>query len=209
MKPYNAATLAALGDRRASKRNLLRLDLAEGTFGFWGDSGDFTYDSVLYRGAGKYLNIKNLGGASDFSVTPIEVTLSSIPDSALTPDVLGTIHSYTWHQRPATLYDAYFVPGTRDLIMVERIARRIIDTIDMVDQVDGQAILIGKLQPLNYDNPNRGFMRYADADQRLIDPADGFFKFSAIAGTQEITWGRLANNAPTGAGSGRQGGGGR
>lgn len=190
MKPYDPATLLALGGRRASKRNLLRFDLDEGTFGFWGDSGTLTYQGVPYVGAGKYLQIDQLGGASDFSVSPIEVRLSSIPDQALTPDVLASIFTYTWHQRPAIIYDAYLDPDTRDVIMIERVARRVIDTIDMVERAGGGAELVGRLQPLNFDNPNRGFLRYSDPDQRLIDPLDGFFKFAAMVGSQTIDWGR-------------------
>lgn len=208
MKPFDAATLAALGNRRASKRNMIRLDLVEGTYGFWNGSGDFTYDGVSYKGAGKYLQFAQLGGAADLSVSPIEVKLSSIPDSALTPDVLGSVFSYTWHQRPATLYDAYFHPDTGALIMVERIARRRLDVMPMKEKVGGEAVLVATLQPLNFDNPSRGFLRYNDPDQRLIDAADGFFKFAALAGSQQISWGRIASQPGIG-GAGttpRQGG---
>lgn len=199
MKAFNSATNASLGNRRASKRNLLRLDLAEGTFGFCGDSGDLTYEGVVYRGCGKYISINNLDGASDFSVSPIEVRLSTIPDSRLTPDVLATFNAYTWHQRPAVLYDAYIHPDTRELISVERIARRLIDTCDFLEHVGGQAVLVALLQPLNYDNTARGYMRYSDADQRLIDPDDGYFSFAAKAGTANISWGRKEETPAAGA----------
>lgn len=204
MKNFDPATLAALGDRRAAVRMLLRFDLPEGSYGFCNDIGSIDYNGLTYVGAGRLITIDDIAGTSDLSVEPIVVHLSSIPDSALTPDVLGTIHGYQWHQAPAILYQAYFNPDTRALIMVERVARRRIDTIDHVETVGGGAELIANLQPLNLDNPGRGFMVYGDADQRLIDPDDGALSFAATAGTQTIDWGRLPS-APVAA----QGGGGR
>jgi hypothetical protein len=198
MKNYDPATLAALGDRRAVTRFMLRFDLPEGAYGFWSDRGKITYNGLEYVGAGSLISIEDISGASDLSVEPITVHLSSIPNTALTPGVLATIHGYQWHQAPATLYTAYFHPDTRALIMVERIARRRIDTIDDVSTVGGPAELVAKLQPLNLDNPQRGFMVYGDADQRLIDADDGWLAFAATAGTQTISWGRLPTNPTTG-----------
>jgi len=122
---------------------------------------------------------------------PIVVRLTSIPNSELTPDVLGSIFGYNWHQAPAVLYQAYFNPITRALIMVERLTRRRIDTIEMEETAGGQAQLIATLQPINFDNPGRGFMVYGDGHQRLIDNTDGFFSFAATAGEQNIAWGRV------------------
>ena len=67
------------------------------------------------------------------------------------------------------LSHAYFNPDTRALIMVERITRRRIDTIVMEETIGGQAQLIATLQPVNFDNPGRGYLVYGDGDQRLID----------------------------------------
>jgi hypothetical protein len=200
MKPFDTATTLALGKRRAAKATLIQFVLDEGTFGFWTRSGDFVYQGVTYRGAGKFISLETVSTAGNFAVTPITVKLSSIPDAALTPDVLGTVFDYTWHQRPAVIYDAYIDPDTRAVIKVERIARRLIDTIEMIEAVDGAAQLVARLMPLNFDNPNRGYFRYGNSDQRLIDPDDGYFKFSATAGTVQIEWGR-APSAPGGVGS--------
>jgi hypothetical protein len=192
VKQFDATTLAALGEQQASVRVLLRLDLPEGTFGFAiGMAGNFVYESVTYVGAGRAVAIDEISGSTDFSVVPITAHLSAIPDSELTPDLLGSIFSYQWHQAPATLYNAYFNPETKALIFVERIARRRLDTLEMIETVGGPSELVAQLQPVTLDNPGRGFMVYGDADQRLIDSDDGFFAFAATAGTQTISWGRL------------------
>lgn len=191
MKQFDPATLAALSQRAASLRLLLRFDLPEGTFGFWTGIEPIVYESVTYVGSGSLITIDDLSGADDPTVVPIVVRLTSIPNSALTPDVLGNIFAYNWHQAPAVLYQAYFNPDTRALIMVERITRRRIDTIEMEETAGGQAQLIATLQPVNFDNPGRGFMLYGDGHQRLIAPTDGFFSFAANAGEQTIEWGRV------------------
>ena len=196
MKNFDPATLAALGERAASMRLLLRFDLPEGTFGFWTGIEPFVHEGVTYVGAGSLITLDDMAAAVDPATQPLTLRLTSIPNTELTPDVLGSIFSYDWHQAPATLYQAYFNPQTGATIMVERVMRRRIDTIEMVEAVGGDAQLVATLQPINLDNPGRGFMLYGDGDQRLIESADGFFAFAATAGEQQIDWGRAPKVPP-------------
>lgn len=189
MKPFDPVTLAALGQRAASLRLMLRFDLPEGVYGFWTGLENFIYEGVTYVGSGSLITVDDLSGADDPTVAPIVLRLSSVPNSSLTPDVLGHIFDYQWHQKPATLYQAYFNPQTHALIMIERITRRRIDTIEMEETVGGQTQLIATLQPVTFDNPGRGFLLYGDGHQRLINSDDGFFSFAATAGEQTIEWG--------------------
>jgi len=197
MRNFDPATLTALGQRAASMRFFIRFDLPEGTFGFWSGIEPYVFEGVNYVGSGQLITIDEVNGAIDPSVQPLTVRLTSIPNSALTPDVLGSIFSYAWHQAPATLHQGYFNPQTGATIMIERITRRRIDTIEMVEAVGGSAQLVATLQPINFDNPGRGFMLYGDGDQRLIDSNDGFFSFAATAGEQTINWGRLPDATTT------------
>lgn len=202
MKSFDPATLAALGERAASMRFFIRLDLPEGTFGFWSGIEPYVFEGVTYVGSGQLITVDEVSGAVDPSVQPLTVRLTSIPNSALTPDVLGHIFEYDWHQAPATLHQGYFNPQTGATIMIERITRRRIDTIEMVETVGGTAQLVATLQPINFDNPGRGFMVYGDGDQRLIESSDGFFAFAATAGEQMIDWGRTPDPTQGVAGAG-------
>jgi hypothetical protein len=195
MIPFDSALAASLGTRRAVKRTLLRFDLASGTYGFWTGTTPIVYESVTYVGAGQLIKIQPLSASLDASVAPIVVTLSSIPNTQLTPDVLGTIFEEQWHQQPAILSKAYFNPDTRALISVRRAARRVIDTIVMTESVDGTATLTAHLEQVVFDNPQRGSVKFGDSDQRLIDPNDAFFSFAATAGQQTIEWGRAPQAA--------------
>lgn len=195
MIPFDVALAASLGTRRAVKRTMLRFDLASGTYGFWTGTGPIVSDSVTYVGSGQLLQVQPLSASLDASVAPIVVTLSSIPNSHLTPDVLGTIFAEQWHQQPAVLSKAYFHPDTRALLSVRRAARRVIDTITMKEAADGTATLTASLECVVFDNPQRGFAKYGDSDQRLIDANDAFFSFAATAGMETIEWGRSPQSA--------------
>lgn len=190
MIPFDATLAASLGTRRAVKRTMLRFDLGSGTYGFWTGAGPIVHESVTYVGAGRLIAVQPLTGSLDASVAPIVVTLSSIPNSHLTPDVLATIFAEQWHQQPAVLSKAYFHPDTRALLAVRRAARRVIDTVVLTRNADGTATLTASLEPVVFDNPQRGYAKYGDADQRLIDANDAFFSFAATAGMQTIEWGR-------------------
>lgn len=203
MHPFDPATVTQLGKRRMRRRDLLRVDLLSGVYGFWGGTGTFSYESVTYVGAGKLLEIEGFGGSLDFSVQAFRVSLSAKPNSALTPDVLATVFSEQWHQAPVTLYRAFFNPDTFALLSVERMARRVLDQLPLTFDESGGARLTAFLEPVSYDNPNRGYAKFGDADQRLIDPDDAFFSFAATAGSQPIAWGRKQDNAPGPAAPGR------
>lgn len=195
MIPFSAPLATSLGTRRAVKRTLLRFDLPSGAYGFWTGTGEITYEGVSYKGFGRLIQIESLSASLDASVAPITVSLSSIPNTALTPDLLATIYDEQWHQQPAILSKAYFDPDTRALISVRRAARRVIDTLVMRESVDGTATLTATLECVVFDNPQRGFIKYGDSDQRLIDPNDAFFSFAATAGQQTIEWGRAPEAA--------------
>jgi hypothetical protein len=196
MIPFDTALAASLGTRRAVRRMLLRFDLGSGVYGFHSGAGPFgPYEGITYVGSGQLLRVEGQSGGLDAAVSPITVTLSSMPNSQLTPDVLATIFSEQWHQKPAVLSRAYFHPDTRALLAVRRASRRVIDTITMRDSEDGGATLVVSLEPVVFDNPRRGWSKFGDSDQRMIDPNDAFFSFAATAGTQTIEWGRAPQGA--------------
>jgi hypothetical protein len=200
MRAYDSATLTQLGKKRAAMRYLLRFEFDSGIYGFWAGTGTITYQGVTYVGAGRLLDIEELGGGLDFAAQAFKVSLSSKPNSALTPDVLATVFSEAWHQKPAILYKAFFHPRTRALLSIERAARRVLDTLPLEQVAGGQAKLTAFLEPVTFDNPRRGYAKFGDADQRLIDPDDAFFSFAATAGEQPIEWGRAPQAAAAGAG---------
>lgn len=190
MRAFDSSALATLDAGRIATRGLLRFDLGSGSYGFWNGLGNIVYQSLTYVGAGRLISIDKIDATLDFSISPIVVRLSSVPESALTPDVLATIYAEDWHQKPAILSRAYFNPDTRALLSVERVSRRVIDRIEDESTVGGAAMLVAYLEPVTFDNPKRGFARFGDADQRLIDASDGFFAFAATAGSEQILWGR-------------------
>jgi hypothetical protein len=193
VKSYDSPTLDLLASGRCAKRDMILLDFAGTLYGFWSGIGTILYQSVTYIGAGRLISIEPIDASIDLSAQPITLKLSSVPDSALTPDVLASIESYPWHQAPVVLSVAYIDPDTRSLVSVHRVSRRRLDTLEHVITAGGEAVLMGRLEPVTFDNAGRGYRMSGDADQRLLDSDDAFFSFAATAGQQTIYWGR----APT------------
>lgn len=195
MRSFDSDTLAMLASGRAVARDLLLFDLGSGLYGFWTGVGVLTYQDVDYVGAGRLIGIEAPAGVSDLSSVPLVVTLSAIPDSALSPDVLGTIEAEQYHQRPVVISRAYIDPDSRAVLSVERIYRGYVDRIEHEDQVGGGAVLRGYLESKARDHGKRGHRTRSDTDQRRIDAADGGLRHAATAGSQTIYWGRNPEQA--------------
>jgi hypothetical protein len=176
-----------------------------GTYRFWTGQGILTYSGNDYTGAGSLIDIQQIDGVSDLSSVPLLVTLTSVPNSDLSPDVLATIEAETWHQAPVKISRAYIDPDTRTLLSVERFYSGYIDKIDHEDQIGGGAVLKAYSESKSRDHLKTGYRTRSDADQRLINATDGGLMMAATAGVQDIFWGRINQNAgSTGHGSGVQ-----
>lgn len=195
MKSFDSTTLALLASGRLAKRDLLLFSLPDGDHGFWTGLGILPFNSVNYVGAGELVSIQPLTQTMDLSSMPVLVELTSIPNSALTPDVLATVESEQYHQQPAVLSTAYINPDTRAVVSVQRWYRGYIDKIEHQDQVGGQAVLSCNLESKSRDHLKKGYRTRSDADQRLINVNDGGLSFSAVAGQQQIIWGQSTTSA--------------
>src|SRR4051812_31410285 len=137
MRSFAPATQDALDAGRIVDRRMVLFDFASGLYGFWSGLGPFVYNGTTYQGAGSLLQIEGVRQTSDLSAVQVVGRLTGIPNSALSPDVLATIESEVYHQRPCTLAVAYFHPTTYALLSVEIDYRGVIDRIVHKEQVDG------------------------------------------------------------------------
>lgn len=200
MKSFASDTNTALLAGRAAKRDMILFDFSEdGLHGFWSGTGVFTYQSVDYVGAGRLMKLDAIGGKADLSAQAITGTLSAVPNSDLTPDVLATIESYKWHQSPVVISRAYFNLDTRALLSVERMFRGYFDKLDHKETVGGGYTLEAYFESKSRDHLKQGFRMRGDADQRRVKASDGSLRYSAVAGNQQIPWGQTID-APSSSG---------
>ncbi|WP_375458891.1 DUF2163 domain-containing protein [uncultured Enterovirga sp.] len=188
-------TQTALDAGRIVDRAMILFDLGSGQYGFWSGLGPFTFEEITYVGAGSLIALDGVRQTSDLSAVQVKATLTSIPDTALTPDILATIEAEQYHQRPCTIMTAYFDPDTAALLSVEVEFRGMIDRIVHTEAVDRAAVLECHLESRFRDHTKTGYRMRSDGDQRRINPLDDGLAHVATVHSEQILFGRVSDEA--------------
>lgn len=192
MRDLEPQTAALLAGGRFIQRDAILFDFAEGTYAFWWGRGSFAWNGITFRGAGKLLKVSSIRAGDDMP-PEIEISLSAIPDSEITPDVLGTIEEYTYHLRPALLYRFYFHPVTGAMVGTtpDVFFRGQVDQISHVDEPGGPYQLVARLVSRTVDLRKAGQLKRGIETQRLINGGDTdlFFEHATTTATQTAKWG--------------------
>src|SRR5690349_10708943 len=181
-----STTLDAIDAGQYAHAWLVLFSLDEGLFGFWPGVGTLTIDGVDYAGFGSFLDIQQIDMGVDITASPVSVRLRAQPETALTPDVLASVDSYSYKNRPATLTIAYFDKSAGTLVTAIQWWSGKIDTIDHDETVGGDYALVARLEPESLDHARTGYRMRSDADQKLLDPTDRFFELAATVPTEQI-----------------------
>ena len=200
MRAFNADTVAQLETGRIAKRDMLLFTFPSGSYGFWSGQGPLEYNGVTYIGAQQLIKLEALGSAAGMAALAITATLTSIPNTELTPNVLATIENEDWHQTPVVISKGYFNPDTRELISVERMFRGYFDKLDHITQTGDEYTLTAYFESKARDYQKIGYRMRGDADQRLINATDNSLQYAAVVSQQTISWGRIDATASTNAG---------
>lgn len=198
MQTFDPATLAKLASGRIVKRDMLLFSFPSGFYGFWtGGKGKLTYQGVDYIGAAHLIKLEALAGSVGMAALAIQATMTAIPGTELSPNVLTTIEAEQWHQSPVVISRAYIDPDTRELLSVERMFRGYFDTLDhdetlATDEQEGSYTLTASFESKARDHLKTGYRMRGDADQRRINANDASLRYVSTAGQQEISWGRVS-----------------
>lgn len=202
MKSFDPTTQAKLDAGEIAEREMVLFDFgADGLHGFWTGAGVLNYNGVDYIPAGRLFKFNAIGGSADLAAIAVTATISAVPDTALTPDVLASIESYAWHQSPVIISKVWIDRDTRAVLSVERIYRGYFDKLAHDEQANGPYTLTANFESKARDHQKRGWRVAGDADQRRIKATDGGMRYVAVAGNQEIKWGQIvttpfASNLP-------------
>lgn len=192
MRDLDGATQALLDRGRIIRRDAILFDFAEGTYGFWWGEGRLVWNGLTFVGAGKLLEVDNISAGGDMP-PELTVTLSAVPNSELSPDVLAAIEDYTYHLRPAVLYRFYFDPDTGGMIgaLPDVLFRGQVDQIIQEDNPGGEFQLVATLVGRTVDLRKAGQLKRGLETQKRINGGapDLFFEHVATTSTVVAKWG--------------------
>lgn len=194
MRVLPASVLTALEAGRYCLRTLVRFDLDAGDggpTGIWDDLYQLTVSSVLYWPAAGRFTVSPVISTGDLSVRNVDVTLSAL-DAGRVAVILGL----QWHQRPVQISIALSAVETPEAFSVYPWFAGAVDLIDQKEKPGGSADLIIRCEGSARELSRKAHRLRTDADQRQIDPNDGFFKHVTSVVTEELYWGRAGNASP-------------
>lgn len=155
-----------------------------GVAGFWDGAYDISWGGATYHALGGNLQVSTFASGSDFAARAIDITFSGL-DSSIATEVEGA----DWHQTPVTIYEAIIDVDSPQILNVDPWFTGFLDTLPRKETVGGSATLIARCESIARELGRKGARTRADADQRDLDPDDGFYKHAAVAGNTSILWG--------------------
>lgn len=184
MRSLSSATLTALAKGSLTLRALVKVQLVEGTWGFWNDVGQIVVGGITYYGAGSLGSISVLPATINLSIPGFAISLSG-----LDTQVLNTFFGDTWHQQPITIYGALF-DNTKTLVDTPFVAASgRMDKASVKGGVGQKGTLEISCEDvarrLTWKNPS---VR-SDGDQRRRSATDTFFQYVATTAQQQVYWG--------------------
>lgn len=182
---------------RLARRKLIRFDFPSGTYAFWNGVEPITWPAVpnpaaiVYNPGAGLIVINPIAYSNQGEVDAIELRLRSIPDTALTPDVLGTIHNEEWSQSPVQIRELYFDPATMAPVAdVVKFTGRLDVLIDGVEPESSRAELVGTAESYLRDLTRKGNASASDVQHQILYPGDRFFEHAATVPNESVSWGR-------------------
>lgn len=120
-------------------------------------------------------------GSADQSVT--------LALSGIAPEVLELYDASEVRDAPVTVYEIVFKGDGKTLLGAHVIQRGRLDDLPADEVIGGVAQISAIVQTAARGLGRRGSRMRTDADQRLINPADGFFKHASYAAETTLYWG--------------------
>lgn len=188
MRSYDAATQAALAAQGIVRRGLIMFQFPSGNYGFWDGAGAFTYGGITYNPGAQLIEIDTGTQVLTLESNAITLKLYANPDTVLTEDVLRTIETEDYHQRPVTISKAIFNADTKALISIIPVWKGYVDQITHERSADGYA-LVGRCESRSIDYTRRGWAVASNAQQQQISTGDIGLEFCGIAGQVEVPFG--------------------
>jgi hypothetical protein len=205
MKAIAPAALAALENGEAIVVGAVEI-ACDPVVRVWGGYRQLTFDGRTFEPVGDRGLVQVVGGALGDAAQNITLTLSGID-----PETLALLDADQISGAPAILWRLIFNQAGNSLLDFGVWARGRVDTLESDEDIGGTATITAQMETAAKGLGRRGSRMRSDADQRLIDPSDGFFKNVSYAGEKTLYWGgrrpARAGSALPGVGGGNGDGG--
>lgn len=150
----------------------------------WGGWSDLTFDGRTFDPVGDRGLVQVAGGALGGAAQAITLSLSGID-----AETLALLDASEVAGAPTVLWRLIFSEDGLTLLDFHVWARGRLDTLVREEEVGGTATISAALETAARGLGQRGARLRSDADQRLIDANDGFFKNVSFAGEKTLYWG--------------------
>jgi hypothetical protein len=157
--------------------------------GFWGGYGELSFNNEAgqpetYTGLGDRAFAQAMGGTLGGAEQGVELTLSGIEPEVMSQLDLGLVRNC-----PVVIRQLIFNGSGARLLAAPVFLRGRVDSAPQEWTPAGTATLTLGVEGAARGLGRRSERMRSDADQRLIDPNDGFFARVAYAGEKQVVWG--------------------
>ena len=189
MKDYSPEAVAALASGEAIVTGALAIYCDPPVF-VWGGIGPTEIDGDIYLWVDDGSIGLSTGGSIGTSEQAMTLSLSGID-----PDIAALFDASEVQQAPAKVYRMIY-DGSGKQRLDSRVFRRgRVDSAPVEDVIGGTSTITISIETSARGMGRRGKRMRSDADQRTIDPLDGFFKHCSYAGTKTVYQGGKPSSA--------------
>lgn len=190
MRTFNATVQAQLDAGRVSIRQLVKLGLASGEYGFALSVQPITFSGLEYKALG-IIDVSDLDFSTGTSANDFTIRLPASTDDGMLPAVLDGFFAEDYRDRPVTVIDAYLNADTGALITGITVKYGYIDQVRLVRNVDEGSWYELECLSRAIDYSRRNGRLANDVDQKRRSAGDKFFEHTAQTGRVQIPWGRV------------------
>jgi hypothetical protein len=183
MKSLSPAALAALEAGTAIVTGALEIGCTP-PLRVWGGYYPIIFEGRTFELIGDRGLVQVAGGALGDAAQNISLALSGIE-----PEALELLDAEGVAGAPAVLWRLIFDQTGNTLLGHNVWARGRLDTLQTEEEIGGTAAIVAQLETAAKGLGRSGARMRSDADQRLINPSDGFFKNVSFAAEKTLYWG--------------------
>lgn len=166
----------------------------------WGGYGPISIDSQTYQGVGDRGLAQQSAGAVGGYAQGLVLTLSGIE-----PHALALLDGEEVKGAAVVVRRLIFASDGKTLLDSAVFDRGRVDTVETVETIGAGAAIQLAVESAARGLGSSGARMRSDADQRMINPSDGYFKHTAFAGEKSLYWGGRKPNRVGGSSGGFSG----
>lgn len=189
MRSINATISSQLDAGTVIVRELVRISLGSGDYGFVRSVEPITISGLEYKALG-ILDVSDFEFAAGTNAQPFTIRLPASNDDGRLPAILADLLSEDYRDRPVTVFDAHRNVSTGAYIATLTTRYGRINQLRYVKTKDGGASYVLECLSRAIDYSRRNGRLANDLDQQRRSSGDRFYQHLSSTGRIRIPWGR-------------------